>query len=40
MTARSFVWLSLQGGAWSLASNWADTTDGTSPSLLAPGALG
>ena len=38
MTARSFVWLSLQGGAWSLASNWADTTDGTSPSQLVPGA--
>ncbi len=38
MTARSFVWLSIGGGAWGLASNWADTTDGTSPSLLAPGA--
>ncbi len=38
MSARNFVWLSTQGGAWSLASNWADTTDGTSPSLVAPGA--
>ena len=36
MTARNFVWLSIGGGAWSLAANWADTTDGTSPSLVAP----
>ncbi len=38
MTARSFVWLSIGGGAWGLGSNWADTTDGESPSVLAPGA--
>ena len=39
MTTRNFVWLTLGGGAWSLGSNWADVTDGTSPSLVAPGAL-
>ncbi len=38
MTSRVFVWLSTDGGAWSLASNWADVTDGISPSLLVPGA--
>ena len=38
MTARSFVWLSIGGGAWGLASNWADTTDGADPSSVAPGA--
>lgn len=37
MPARSFVWLSAGGGAWSLASNWADITDGNSPSRVAPG---
>lgn len=36
--ARSFVWLTTSGGAWSLASNWDDVTDHTSPSLVAPGA--
>ncbi len=39
MSARSFVWLSIGGGAWGIGANWADTTDGTSPSSLAPGAL-
>lgn len=38
MATRNFVWLSLGGGAWSLASNWADTTDGNTPSLITPGA--
>ncbi len=38
MTSRVFVWLSTDGGAWSLASNWADVTDGVSPSLVVPGA--
>ena len=38
MTTRSFVWLTQGGGVWSLASNWADVTDGASPSLVAPGA--
>ncbi len=37
MTTRSFVWLTLGGGVWSLGSNWDDVTDGTSPSLVAPG---
>jgi hypothetical protein len=37
MTARNFVWLSIGGGAWSLASDWDDITDGISPSLIAPG---
>ncbi len=38
MVARAFVWLSQGGGAWSLASNWDDTTDGQDPSLYVPGA--
>lgn len=38
MSARSFVWLSIGGGAWSLGANWNDTTDGISPSLSPPGA--
>ncbi len=38
MSARSFVWLSIGGGAWSIGANWADTTDGTDPSSLVPGA--
>ncbi len=38
MVARNFVWLSQGGGAWSLASNWDDTTDGQDPSLVVPGA--
>lgn len=38
MTTRSFVWLSIGGGAWSLGSNWNDLTDGVDPSSLAPGA--
>ena len=35
---RSFVWLSIGGGAWTLAANWADETDGASASAFAPGA--
>jgi fibronectin-binding autotransporter adhesin len=38
MTARSFTWLATNGGAWSVASNWDDITDGIDPSLIAPGA--
>lgn len=38
MTARNFVWLSITGGAWSLASNWNDLTDGADPSAIVPGA--
>ena len=38
MSARSFVWLSIGGGAWGLGFNWADMTDGTDPSAVAPGA--
>ena len=37
MTARNLVWLSIGGGAWSLASNWNDLTNGTDPALVAPG---
>ncbi len=37
MASRSFVWLSTAGGAWSLSSNWADTTDG-GVSAVVPGA--
>ena len=36
--ARSFVWLSIGGGAWNLRTNWADETDGSNPSAFAPGA--
>jgi len=38
VASRVFQWLSTDGGAWSLASNWTDVTDGVSPSLLVPGA--
>jgi hypothetical protein len=37
MVSRSYVWLATGGGAWSLASNWDDLTDGIDPSLTAPG---
>jgi hypothetical protein len=35
--ARDFAWLASNGGAWSLAANWDDLTDGISPSLVVPG---
>jgi len=38
VTARTFIWISIGGGAWSLAGNWDDQTDGLNPSSLAPGA--
>ena len=38
MTSRAYVWLPSNGGTWSLASDWNDTTDGIDPSLTAPGA--
>ncbi|MEJ0045053.1 MAG: hypothetical protein WDN04_02050 [Rhodospirillales bacterium] len=38
MVARAFAWLATGGGAWSLASNWDDLTDGINPALVAPGA--
>ncbi len=38
MTARTFIWISIGGGAWSLAGNWDDQTDGINPSALVPGA--
>jgi fibronectin-binding autotransporter adhesin len=38
MVSRSYSWLATNGGAWSLASNWDDITDGIDPSLTAPGA--
>jgi hypothetical protein len=34
---RNFTWLATGGGAWSLASNWNDVTDGIDPSLVVPG---
>ncbi len=34
----SYAWLAIGGGAWSLASNWNDLTDGIDPSLTVPGA--
>jgi hypothetical protein len=37
VTARTFIWISIGGGAWSLAGNWNDQTDGVDPSALAPG---
>jgi hypothetical protein len=39
MVARAFAWIATGGGAWSLASNWNDLTDGIDPSLIVPGAL-
>jgi filamentous hemagglutinin len=38
MVSRSYAWLALNGGAWSLAANWDDLTDGIDPSLTIPGA--
>ena len=38
MVSRVFAWLATGGGAWSLASNWDDLTDGIDPSLVVPGA--
>ncbi len=37
MTSRAYVWLSTNGGTWSVASNWDDVTDGIDPSLTVPG---
>jgi hypothetical protein len=37
MTSRYFTWLATDGGAWSLAANWDDVTDGIDPSLVSPG---
>lgn len=36
---KTFVWLATGGGAWSLASNWDDITDGQDPSLIVPGPM-
>ncbi len=38
MSARYFVWLSIGSGAWSICADWADMTDGASPSAIVPGA--
>ncbi len=38
MAARVFIWITGGGGAWAIAANWDDLTDGISPSLVAPGA--
>jgi hypothetical protein len=38
LAARTFIWISNGGGAWSLAANWNDQTDGQSPSTIVPGA--
>ena len=35
--SRTFAWIATGGGAWSLASNWNDVTDGIDPSLTVPG---
>jgi hypothetical protein len=37
MVSRAYAWLTTSGGAWSLASNWDDLTDGIDPSLTVPG---
>jgi hypothetical protein len=37
MVSRAYTWLATNGGAWSLATNWDDLTDGIDPSLTAPG---
>jgi len=37
MTSRYFTWSATDGGAWSLAANWDDVTDGIDPSLITPG---
>ena len=38
MAARVFIWITTGGGAWAIAANWDDLTDGISPSQVAPGA--
>ena len=38
MVSRAYAWNATSGGAWSLASNWDDLTDGINPSLTVPGA--
>ncbi len=38
MAAKSFLWLSIGGGAWAIAANWDDLTDAQNPSGLVPGA--
>jgi hypothetical protein len=35
--ARDYVWIATGGGAWSLAANWDDVTDGIDPSQTVPG---
>lgn len=35
--ARNYSWIATGGGAWSLAANWDDLTDGIDPSLTVPG---
>jgi hypothetical protein len=37
VAARNFSWTALGGGAWDLAANWDDQTDGVDPSTLVPG---
>jgi hypothetical protein len=37
MVSRAYSWIATGGGAWSLASNWYDVTDGIDPSLTVPG---
>ncbi len=37
MAARDFIWTATGGGAWNLAANWDDQTDGVNPSTLVPG---
>jgi hypothetical protein len=37
MASKAFAWLATGGGAWALASNWDDLTDGQDPSQIAPG---
>ena len=37
MVSRTYAWTATLGGAWSLASNWNDLTDGIDPSLTVPG---
>ena len=38
VTGDTFTWIGNSGGAWSSASNWSDTTTGTSPATTVPGA--
>ena len=39
MAAKTFSWIGTGTGAWSNPANWADATDGMTPSTLAPGTL-